>query len=323
MTNAAKISVIMSVYNGEKFLREAVDSILNQTYTNFEFLIIEDASTDKTLEILEEYKRRDSRIIIINKEKNKGPSGFIQNLNIGLQKATGKYIARMDADDISVTERFQKQIDFLEKNKEIFLVGSQVQCVNEHNENTKLLRAPLNNIEIQKRMFKNISLFHPVIMFRNSTDLLYREKMLYCEDYDFYFRLMIQKYQFENIEEPLLRYRILGDSISRKDKKLIKWLFVEKARQFFQEQKKSGSDSYDLFEPENILKILDIDFGSKAEDLLFASHVALKYQQYEDLTIILDKAKNSYPTDTRFNIYKNYLKIPKSILPYILKLTLK
>lgn len=323
MKNAPTISVIMSVYNGEKFLREAIESVLNQTYTDFEFLIIEDASTDKTPEILAEYKCRDSRIIIINKEQNKGPTGFIQNLNIGLQHATGEFIARMDADDISVSARFQKQIDFLEKNPEIFLIGSQVQCVNEYDENTKILCAPLHNNEIQKRMFKNISLFHPVIMFRNLPDLLYREKMLYCEDYDFYFRLMIKKHQFANIEEPLLRYRILENSISRKDNKLIKWLFVEKARQFFQEQKKNGIDSYDQFEPENLLKILDINFISKAEDLLFAGKVALKYQHYEGLTMILNEAKNKYPTDKRFDIYENYLKIPKSILPYILKFTLK
>ncbi len=107
------LSVVMSVYNGEKHLNEAIDSILSQTYENFEFIIIEDCSTDKTLEILKEFKEKDNRIKIIQKEKNEGPKGFIKNLNLGLNMAQGKYIARMDADDISLPERFQKQVFFL------------------------------------------------------------------------------------------------------------------------------------------------------------------------------------------------------------------
>ena len=110
------ISVIMSVYNGEKYLVQAIDSILNQTYQNFEFIIIDDCSTDNSSHILQEYAQKDSRIKIIKKEKNIGIKGFIKNLNLGISLAKGKYIARMDADDISLPERFQKQVDFLENN---------------------------------------------------------------------------------------------------------------------------------------------------------------------------------------------------------------
>ena len=110
------LSVVMSVYNGEKHLNEAIDSILSQTYENFEFIIIEDCSTDNSLDILEEYAKKDSRIKIIKKEKDIGIKGFIENLNLGISIAKGKYIARMDQVDVSLPERFQKQVDFLEKN---------------------------------------------------------------------------------------------------------------------------------------------------------------------------------------------------------------
>ena len=132
--NLPLVSVIMSVYNGEKYLVQAIDSILNQTYQNFEFIIIDDCSTDNSSHILQEYAKKDSRIKIIKKEKNIGIKGFIENLNLGISIAEGKYIARMDADDISLPERFQKQVTFLENNPEIFMVGAQIDFINEKNE---------------------------------------------------------------------------------------------------------------------------------------------------------------------------------------------
>ena len=124
--NLPLVSVIMSVYNGEKYLVQAIDSILNQTYQNFEFIIIEDCSTDNSLDILEEYAKKDSRIKIIKKEKNIGIKGFIENLNLGISIAKGKYIARMDQDDVSLPERFQKQVDFLEKNSDFTICHHRV-----------------------------------------------------------------------------------------------------------------------------------------------------------------------------------------------------
>ena len=106
--SAPIISVVMSAYNGEKWLNEAVDSILNQTFKDFEFIIINDGSNDRTYEILNSYN--DKRLRIINHKSNRG---LITRLNEGLDQSNGKYIARMDADDISLPERFKIQIDFL------------------------------------------------------------------------------------------------------------------------------------------------------------------------------------------------------------------
>jgi glycosyltransferase involved in cell wall biosynthesis len=111
-----QISVIMAVYNGEKYLAEAIESILNQTFKEFEFIIIDDGSKDNSLNIIKRYAKKDSRIIIIKNEKN---MKLAWSLNKGLKIARGKYIARMDSDDISLTDRLEKQYYFLEK-KEIY-----------------------------------------------------------------------------------------------------------------------------------------------------------------------------------------------------------
>lgn len=110
--NSPILSVVMSVYNAEKYLSQAIESILNQSFEDFEFIIIEDCSTDNSLKIIKNYAINDKRIRIIQKAKNKKMRGFIENLNIGLSEAKGKYIARMDSDDISHPDRFEKQVLF-------------------------------------------------------------------------------------------------------------------------------------------------------------------------------------------------------------------
>lgn len=125
MNNNPMISVVMSVYNGEKYLKDTIDSILNQTEDSFEYIIINDCSTDDSLNILREYEKLDDRIVIINNEKNlKLPA----SLNKGIRIAKGKYIARMDADDIAYSNRFSVQLKTLENNPEYDFIGSLVEC---------------------------------------------------------------------------------------------------------------------------------------------------------------------------------------------------
>lgn len=310
----------MSVYNGEKYLHEAVDSILNQTFRDFEFIIIDDASTDSSLQIIENYKKNDERIKIFRKEKNKGVGGFIENLNIGIKQTKGKFIARMDQDDIAELDRFQKQISYLEAHEDVFIVGSNLQTINEEGVFGEKLLTFYTDVELQKNMYKKISLYHPVILFRNNQQVFYREKMLYCEDYDLYFRLITDNYKLANIDEYLLKYRIHNKSISRKDDKIIRWLFVEKAREFFLERQKTGKDSYEDFEPENYLNILNVEFKNSLNDLLKATKTAFKYQNYESLKAISDKGIKYYSEEKKFKYYQLYLKLPKSILPIISKL---
>jgi glycosyltransferase involved in cell wall biosynthesis len=119
MGSKPKISVLMSVYNGEKYLKEAVDSILNQTFSDFEFIVINDHSTDSTSEILFSYK--DSRLKIIENDEN---IGITKSLNKGLRLVSGKYTARMDADDISFNNRLEKQLQYLEDNPDVGVLGT-------------------------------------------------------------------------------------------------------------------------------------------------------------------------------------------------------
>jgi glycosyltransferase involved in cell wall biosynthesis len=115
-----KISVIMSVYNSEQYLKRSIDSILNQTFKDFEFIIINDGSTDNSAQILEEYSKNNNCIKIIIQENK----GLTKSLNIGIKKAKGKYIARQDADDFSFSDRFEKQVYFLDNNIDIILLGT-------------------------------------------------------------------------------------------------------------------------------------------------------------------------------------------------------
>ena len=313
------ISVIMSVYNGEKYLVQAIDSILNQTYQNFEFIIIDDCSTDNSSHILQEYAKKDSRIKIIKKEKNIGIKGFIENLNLGISIAEGKYIARMDQDDVSLPERFQKQVDFLENNPEITLVGAQLNLINEQNKITGEAIAALQHRDIVKRITSQIQLFHPVIMFRKDQNIQYREKFLYCEDYDLYLNLITQGKKLANLNEKLLNYRILANSISRKDDVFTKKLMLEKALYFYQSRKKNGSDFYENFENKEVLEINNINYKNSKSELFFAMDAAIKLNRKDKLIFLLKKFKKHYPKDRIPSKYHLFSKLPLIIFRLLKK----
>src|SRR3990167_11352409 len=173
MRNKPKISVIMSVYNGMPHLEQAVESVLEQTYKNFEFIIVDDASSDDTLKYLKSLKDKQSlrsssfdelrtaglkRIKLIENKKN---LGLAASLNIALRQAQGDYIARMDADDISYPERLNTQLKYLERNKEIDLCGSWVTLIDETDKIIGQIKKPTSNKEIKKELFWLTPLLHP------------------------------------------------------------------------------------------------------------------------------------------------------------------
>ena len=129
-------------------------------------------------------------------------------------------------------------------------------------------------------------------MFRNYKEVRYREKMFYCEDYDLYLRLMLQDKIFANFSEALLDYRLLSSSLSRRDSKFIKALFVEKMKQFYHEYRKKGKDSYEHFVPNDLLNILNLDIKSSEKNLQFALHIATKFGYKKVLTTLLQKYPN-------------------------------
>jgi glycosyltransferase involved in cell wall biosynthesis len=196
----------MPVYNCEKYVFEAVESILNQTYAHFELLLIDDCSTDNTLQICKSFQ--DDRIVIIEKEKN---SGYTNSLNYGISIAKGEYIARMDGDDISLPERFEKQINFLQNNPEISLCGTAIQIIG----TDEILKQPLNYEQIKVKLCLKTSLYHPTVMGKTTTfrDNLYNANAEPAEDYDLWTRLAF-KYALANLDSALLRYRIHENQVS-------------------------------------------------------------------------------------------------------------
>ncbi len=208
-----KVTVLMSVYNGEKYLQEAIDSILGQTFKDFEFLIINDGSTDKTGEILESYN--DPRIKIINNEKN---IGLTKSLNKGLRSARGEYIARQDADDISAPERLEKEIEFLEMHQNYAVVGTFAKIINKNSEVLSFLERPIEDLKIKEFFKKDNCIVHGSSMIRKAclSDIgFYNELMLRSQDYELWLRLS-KKYRLANIAKYLYMWRKHNDNIEAK-----------------------------------------------------------------------------------------------------------
>ena len=257
------ISVIMSAYNGEKYIIESIESVLNQTFRDFEFIIINDGSTDKTLEIIKKYARIDKRIRLIDNGKN---IGLIKSLNKGLEAAKGKYIARMDADDFSLPERFSIQYNLLEKNKDIFLLGSGYYIINFKGEIIGKVSREFDSVELREKLLTNNVIHHPTVMFRNLGYLFYRDKMIYCEDYDLWLRFLSERKNLFVLENCLLKYRIHEGSISSK-KRRIQIAMISQAKKFYLERVKEGKESYDSFDPSDIVKKIQEINVNKENDL--------------------------------------------------------
>lgn len=210
------VSVIMSVYNAEEYLAEAIESILLQTFEDFEFIIVDDKSRDNSLNIIKKYNQKDGRIKLI---KNKQNLGLTRSLNKGLSIAKYKYIARMDADDISMSDRFEKQVEFLEGNKNIDILGSYAYDINSKNKIIGERRVPLNHSNIIEMLPILSPLIHPSVMVRKiSLDKIngYNEKYRTSQDYELWFRAASKGLKFHNLPEYLLKYRMDNNYYRRK-----------------------------------------------------------------------------------------------------------
>lgn len=210
------VSVVMSVYNGEKYLRKSIESILNQTYSNFEFIIIDDGSKDRSLSIIKKYKKMDNRIIVI---ENKLNLGLIESLNRGIKRANGKYIIRMDADDIAIRNRIQKQVYFMDMNSDLALSGtSSVLFIDKKPFIKKRLEIKTLYQEIISRSFFECAFVHPTVIIRKeiieNNEFFYKQEFKDAEDFGLWSEI-IPKYKVANINEPLLKYRIVRNSITR------------------------------------------------------------------------------------------------------------
>ncbi len=204
----------MSVYNGAKFLDEAIDSILSQTFTDFEFIIIDDASSDTSLQVINSYK--DARIIVLQNTKN---IGLTKSLNIGIAEAKGKYIARMDADDISMPKRLEKQFDFMEEHPEFAFCGSKAISINEEGQEVKYLPDTVcdKDIILAYIFFKNMFIHSTLFIEKKVlTDVGgYDEEFTRSQDYRLYLKLFTNNYFGTNLNEYTLKYRITKNGVTR------------------------------------------------------------------------------------------------------------
>lgn len=217
--NKKLVSVIMPLYNSEAFVKEAVESILNQTYQQIELIVINDGSTDKSDLVIKGFN--DKRIRYVNNSINKG---IVSTINKGLLLSKGKYIARMDADDIALPNRLAKQVNLLETQPDIKLCGTTAIAIDKQGKKLVKLNRPVKDDEIKVfNLFRN-AFIHPTIM--ADADLIkkiaFTEDYKYAEDY-FTFSQFTMHYKVANLKEPLLLYRLHEDSItSTKNKEMMK-----------------------------------------------------------------------------------------------------
>ncbi len=203
--NAPKVSVLMPAYNSEKYISEAIESILNQTFKDFEFIIIDDCSTDKTWNIIQKYEKQDSRITAVKNEKN---MGIPINRNKLVSMAKGKYVVWQDSDDISVVNRIERQYAFMEKNPDVGICGGWLQFFNEKGV-LALQKYERSDDKLRKKIFRYSPVSQGVAMIRKTVfDRVgkYDEHIKQAEDLDMTFRIG-QYYSFANVQAILLRYR--------------------------------------------------------------------------------------------------------------------
>lgn len=208
-----RVSVVMSVFNGEPYLREAVDSIANQTFADFEFIIVDDGSTDGTADILKSYD--DPRIQVIDQENR----GLTASLNQAAGLANGRLIARMDADDISEPTRLEKQVMFMKANRDVGLVGTWYFEIDGQNRKRAEKEFPVADYDLRKTMIRYNPFCHGSVMFRKALfDKVggYDESFKKAQDYDLWFK-MVSRAKLANIPEYLFQRRYTNDNISIAD----------------------------------------------------------------------------------------------------------
>ncbi len=213
-----QVTVLLSVYNAERYLAEAIESILKQTFTDFEFVIINDGSTDRSLQILQQYVQLDNRIRLVSRENR----GLVTTLNEGVKLAKAPYIARMDADDISYPDRLSYQVEFLKEHPDYVAIGSKVQLIDEDGDPLRLFSLETSHQDIDSAHLRGEggAIAHPAVMFRKDKFNAvghYRSEYIHSEDLDLWLR-MAEVGKLGNLPTLLLDYRQHLQSIGHQNR---------------------------------------------------------------------------------------------------------
>lgn len=231
------ISVILPVYNGGLHLEEAIESILNQSYINFELIIINDGSKDDSLITIQKYAMSDSRIKVITRENK----GLIASLNEGIEKSLGSYIARMDQDDISLPRRLEEQCSYMLKGN-LDICGGDFITIDKNNNFLRKNKVPKTDAEILITMVTNVPFAHPSVLIKKS--FLIKNNLKYGlngyrngEDLDLWMLMYQNGAKFGNLHNVVLKYRVLDTSLSRINHKKIKQESEEQFNDFLNKNK--------------------------------------------------------------------------------------
>lgn len=284
----AKVSVVMPAYNAEKYIRQAIESILNQTYKDFEFIIINDGSTDKTKEIVLSYV--DSRIVYLENEKN---SGIVVTLNKGLDYATGEYIARMDADDVAVNSRLEKQVKYLDRNKNIGVLGTSICIFGEGiKEQKRVFTTDVKQLKAE--LIFNSCIAHPTVMIRRKVlqnyNLKYDSEFAGAEDYCLWWNIA-KVSNIATLPDALLNYRIHSSQIT----------------------KKKDEQYYEMMRKLMRVRFKDIGYsGTENEEEMFMKYCLGGYSSYSEEGIrVFIKCLNRIRILNKFNKYFDQKKLVK------------
>lgn len=281
----SRVTVLMPVYNGERYLKEAIDSILSQTRKDFDFLIINDGSTDSSEEIIKSY--HDPRITLVNHDKNRG---LVEALNQGLDLACGDYVARMDCDDVSLPSRLEKQVCFMDKNKDVGVCGTWIKFIGTN----RIKKYPVSHESIKFNYLYSCPIAHPTIMIRKSifaaNNIKYDDNYKHAEDYELWSRTM-NTFCFANIPEVLLHYRKHDEQVTNIHSK-------EQTDKRIKIRAKYLSDQLGLSQNDkkDIARWLYLDEYLPSEDMLIGTDILL-----EKMTIANTDKKVFKETD--FNKY--------------------
>lgn len=284
-----KISVIMSVYNDSHYLKQSIEGILNQSFRDFEFIIINDYSSDDSRRIIEQYMQQDKRIILVNNAKN---IGLTKSLNHGIDIAKGEYIARQDADDVSLSKRFELQLQFLENNPDIFLAGTNSYVFTEGSK--RFVKGTVcGSKKIKKYLAKDNPIIHSSIIFRNNQKIRYRKKFYYAQDYDLLLSAISKGLNIDNLKEPLVLYRVNDQGISA-TKAAIQNAFGRKALEFYFQREKSGKDDYDSFDQQELFRTGPQDFRkclAKYNSMQFLIDIVIYSNKKEAIKLIFNNIR--------------------------------
>ena len=284
------VSVIMPVYNSGIYLHKAIDSILAQSHGNFELIIIDDASNDETKKILASFT--DHRVKVISNEAN---LGIAKSLNKGIALCNGTYIARMDADDVSIPERFEKQVNFLQKNTKVGVLGGAATLIDNCGSKLGTLTPVKSHEFIASNLALGSCVIHPTVMFNTKVVskelILYDENYKHAQDYELWLRL-ISKTLFRNLNIKLINYRIHPAGISQKLKAEQYSSFYKARLQHFPCSSKNDNVIRLLMAKKKKIKLRDLPYlwGGLCV-MLSCKEISLRFFMYKSLVYLVKSVR--------------------------------